>query len=106
MRVARVLPLPVSAIVLLVLAGTAFPEERPLEKTMTIPLHGREAKKLDHMTLDARRDRLLVANMANRTLDVVDVKNGRLLKEVSDQRGIQGVAYSAELDRVFVGLGV
>src|SRR5437588_11545609 len=81
-------------------------EPPPLERVQVIPLHGRLDKKLDHMTLDARRDRLLVANMANRTLDVIDLKAGKLLKEVPDQRGIQGAAYSPELDRVVVGLGV
>ncbi|HKB36011.1 MAG TPA: hypothetical protein VKD72_06125 [Gemmataceae bacterium] len=81
-------------------------EPSPLERVQVIPLHGRPDKKLDHMTLDAKRDRLLVANMANRTLDVVDLKAGKLLKEVPDQRGIQGVAYAPDLDRVFVGLGV
>jgi DNA-binding beta-propeller fold protein YncE len=44
--------------------------------------------------------------MANRTLDVIDLKAGKLLKEVPGQRGIQGVAYAPDLDRVYVGLGV
>src|SRR5262249_55236561 len=30
---------------------------------------------------------------------------GKLLKQVAGQTGIQGVAYAADLDRVFVGLG-
>jgi DNA-binding beta-propeller fold protein YncE len=76
-----------------------------LERIATIPLHGPVGKRLDHMTLDGKRDRLLVANMANATLDVIDVKNGKLLKEISHQKGIQGVAYAPDLDRVFVGLG-
>jgi DNA-binding beta-propeller fold protein YncE len=77
-----------------------------LELAQKIQLHGRPDKKLDHMALDTKRDRLLVANMANRTLDVIDLKAGKLLKEVPDQRGIQGVTYAPDLDRVFVGLGV
>ncbi|MEI7687569.1 MAG: hypothetical protein WCL32_21385 [Planctomycetota bacterium] len=96
----------ISLLVLFAVARTALTQEPPLEKIMTIPLHGREAKKLDHMAFDAKRDRLLVANMANRTFDVIDVKNGKLLREIGDQKGIQGVAYSPELDRVFVGLGI
>src|SRR5439155_2178979 len=52
-----------------------------------------------------RRDRLFLANTSNGTLDVVDLKEGRLLKQVPGQTGIQGVAYAADLDRVFVGLG-
>lgn len=81
-------------------------EPAPLERVQVIPLHGRLEKKLDHMALDGRRDRLFIANMANRSLDVVDLKSGKVFKEVPDQRGIQGVAYASDLDRVFVGLGV
>jgi DNA-binding beta-propeller fold protein YncE len=70
----------------------------------TIVLKGK-AGKLDHLALDAKRGRLFLANTANGTLDVVDLKAGKLLKQVAGQTGIQGVAYSADLDRVFVGLG-
>ena len=100
-------PLTLATLAVLGLASVAAAAEpAPLERVQVIPLHGRPEKKLDHMTLDARRDRLFVANMANRTLDVIDLKAGKLLKEISDQRGIQGVAYAPDLDRVFVGLGV
>jgi hypothetical protein len=77
-----------------------------LELVRTIPLHGRPDRKLDHLALDGKRDRLFVANLANRTLDVIDLKEGKLLKEIPEQKGIQGVSYAADLDRVFVGLGV
>jgi DNA-binding beta-propeller fold protein YncE len=77
-----------------------------LERVQTIQLSGRAEKKVDHMALDAKRDRLFVGNMANRTLDVIDLKEGKLLKSVPDQKGIQGVTYAPELDRIFVGLGV
>jgi hypothetical protein len=35
----------------------------------------------------------------------VDLKEGKLLKQMAGQTGIQGVAYAADLDRIFVGLG-
>ena len=70
----------------------------------TIALKGK-AGKLDHLALDGKRERLFLANTANGTLDVVDLKAGKLLKQVTGQTGIQGVAYAADLDRVFVGLG-
>ena len=75
-----------------------------LELLQTIPLKGK-AGNLDHLALDAKRDRLFVANKANNTLDVVDLKTGRLFKQVANQTGIQGVAYAANLDRVYIGLG-
>jgi DNA-binding beta-propeller fold protein YncE len=74
-----------------------------LELIQTIPLKGKPGG-LDHLALDAKRDRLLVANKANNTLDVVDLKAGTLLKQVPNQTGIQGIAYAPEVDRVYVGL--
>jgi hypothetical protein len=85
----------------------AAPGDRPvLERIQKIPLSGRPEKKLDHMAIDTRRDRLFVANMANRTLDIIDLKKGKLLKSIPGQKGIQGATYAPELDRIFVGLGV
>ncbi len=75
-----------------------------LELVQTIPLKGK-AGGLDHLALDAKRERLLVANKANNTLDVVDLKGGKLLEQKAGQTAIQGVAYVPDLDRVFVGLG-
>src|SRR5262249_30104158 len=54
-------------------------EPSKLELVQTIVLKGK-AGKLDHLTLDAKRDRLFLANTVNGTLDVVDLKAGKLLK--------------------------
>jgi hypothetical protein len=89
---------------LTIAAGRAEPPA--LELVQKIQLQGRADKKLDHMALDAKRDRLFVANMANRSLDVVDLKAGKLLKEIPEQKGIQGMSYADDLDRIFCGLGV
>lgn len=84
------------------LAGAA--DQPSLELVKTIPLKGRVGK-LDHLALDAKNDRLFVANKPNNTLDVVDLKSGKLVRQIGAQQGIQGIAYSPELDRIFVGLG-
>src|SRR5262245_57846501 len=86
-------------------ASAAAADPPALELVQKIPLHGPAGKRLDHMALDAKHDRLFVANMANGSLDVVDLKAGKLVKEIADQPGIQGVAYAADLDRVFAGVG-
>jgi DNA-binding beta-propeller fold protein YncE len=75
-----------------------------LELVQTIVLKGK-AGGLDHVALDAKRDRLFLANKANNTLDVVDLKAGKLLTQKTGQTGIQGIAYAPDLDKVFVGLG-
>jgi DNA-binding beta-propeller fold protein YncE len=90
---------------LLVLAGAAAaPAEPALELVQTIVLKGK-AGDLDHLALDAKRGRLFLANKSNNTLDVVDLATGKLVKQVPGQSGIQGLAYAADLDRIFVGLG-
>jgi DNA-binding beta-propeller fold protein YncE len=77
----------------------------PLERVRIIALNG-PVGGLDHLALDANRGRLFVANTVNGSLDIVDLKAGRLLKQVPGQGRIRGVAYSPEADRVFVGNGV
>jgi DNA-binding beta-propeller fold protein YncE len=93
-----------SALVLAVAVSSSPAQTPVLEKKQTIALKGKGGN-FDHLALDAKRDRLLVANKANNTLDIVDLKTGKLLKQVRDQGGIQGIAYAPDLDRVFVGLG-
>jgi hypothetical protein len=84
--------------------GAAAEEAPVLERVRTIPLRG-TAGRLDHMALDARGDRLFIANLSNNSLDVVDLRAGRLVKQVPGQHKIQGVAYVGDLDRIFVGNG-
>jgi DNA-binding beta-propeller fold protein YncE len=99
MRLPRPIPMLLAAIFTIAPAAAA-----ELELVQKIPLKGKPGN-LDHLALDARRDRLLVANKPNNTLDVVDLKTGALIKQVPNQTGIQGIAIAADLDRVIVGLG-
>jgi DNA-binding beta-propeller fold protein YncE len=89
------------AILLATLATAAEPE---LKLVQTIALKGRPGK-LDHLALDAKNEKLFVANKPNNTLDIVDLKAGKLVQQIGAQQGIQGIAYAADLDRIFVGLG-
>jgi DNA-binding beta-propeller fold protein YncE len=82
----------------------AAADPAPLELIQTIPLKG-AAGRLDHLALDARGNRLFIANLSNNTLDVVDLKAGKLVKQIPDQQKIQGIAYVPDLDRIFVGNG-
>ena len=72
-----------------------------LELVQTIPLQGK-AGRLDHLALDAKGQRLFVANLSNASLDVVDLRGGKLLKQIPGQRKIQGVAFVPDSDRIFV----
>jgi DNA-binding beta-propeller fold protein YncE len=75
-----------------------------LELVQTIQLKGK-AGGLDHVAIDLKRERLFLANKANNTLDVIDLKTGKLLEQKTGQTAIQGVAYAPELNRLYVGLG-
>src|SRR5262249_50163726 len=76
-----------------------------LKLTQTIQLEGAEGR-LDHMALDAKGERLFVASLSNNSLDVIDLKAGKTVKQVPEQKKVQGIAYAPELDRIFVGNGV
>jgi DNA-binding beta-propeller fold protein YncE len=86
----------------LLLTGSAWAGE--LELVKTIELKGK-AGNLDHVALDAKRDRLFLANKANNTLDIIDLKTAKLLDQKKQQTGIQGVCYAPDIDKVFVALG-
>jgi DNA-binding beta-propeller fold protein YncE len=75
-----------------------------LELVQTIPLKG-AAGRLDHVAIDRVHGRLFVANLSNNSLEVVDLKAAKLIKQIPDQKKIQGIAYSPELDRIYVGNG-
>jgi DNA-binding beta-propeller fold protein YncE len=91
-----------AALALAVPAPAAEPAS--LEQIGTITLKG-AAGRLDHLAIDARGKRLFVANLSNDSLDVIDLKAGKLVEQVPGQRKIQGVAYAPDLDRIFVGNG-
>lgn len=43
--------------------------------------------------------------MPNSSLDVVDLQQGKLIRQVPGQHGIQGIAYAPDLNLIFVGDG-
>jgi DNA-binding beta-propeller fold protein YncE len=78
--------------------------EPALVQVQTIQLKG-AVGNLDHLAVDARGGRLFVANKANNTLDVVDLKAGTLVRQIPDQIKVSGVAYARDLDMIYVGNG-
>ncbi len=90
------------ALALFVFSGASAAD--PLELKQTIKLDGK-AGNLDHLAVDVKGERLFVANKPNNTLDVIDLKTGKMVKQIADQGKVSGVAYSEEFDRVYVGNG-
>src|SRR5262249_16511000 len=79
-------------------------DEAPLKFERSIVLKG-PSGRLDHLAIDGHNARLFVANMANNSLDVVDLKAAKLLKQILGQKHIQGIAFAHDLNRIFVGNG-
>ena len=84
--------------------GVAFAAEEPLKLVKTIPLKGVDGK-LDHLAVDAKGEMLYVANKPNNTLDVVDLKSGKMVKQIADQGKVSGVCVADDLGLVFVSNG-
>ncbi len=91
------------AAVALLVGATARADDR-LELKQTISFPGKPGT-LDHLAVDVKGARLFVANKPNNTLDVIDLKTGKLVKQIADQGKASGVAYAEDLDRVYVGNG-
>jgi DNA-binding beta-propeller fold protein YncE len=78
--------------------------ESPLELEATIPLPGVKGR-IDHLAVDAKRNRLFVAALGNDTVEVVDLGGNRHERSLAGFGEPQGVLYVAGQDRVYVANG-
>lgn len=70
-----------------------------LEKTILMPaVRGR----IDHMSIDTKNKRLFVAALGNNTLEVIDLRAGKLANSIPGLNEPQGVLYVPALDRLYV----
>jgi DNA-binding beta-propeller fold protein YncE len=63
---------------------------------------GQVSGRIDHLGIDLRRQRLLVAELGNNSLGVVDLAAGKVLSRIAGLAEPQGVAYVPFSDSVFV----
>lgn len=63
------------------------------------------AGRIDHLAIDIARKRLFVAELGNGTVDVVDIRTGKVLHRISGLDEPQGVAYAPATDRLVVACG-
>jgi DNA-binding beta-propeller fold protein YncE len=73
----------------------------PLVLEAKIPL-GQVSGRIDHLGIDMKRRRLLVAELGNDSLGVVDLAVGKVLRTIAGLSEPQGVAYVPFADNVFV----
>lgn len=81
-------------------ASSANPgEPLQLEATIALPnVWGR----IDHMAIDLRRRRLMIAELGNDSVDVVDLSAGKIVHRITGLSEPQGVGYSDQADLVLV----
>jgi DNA-binding beta-propeller fold protein YncE len=78
-----------------------------LVQTIVIPnVNGR----IDHMAIDTRNQRLFVAELGNNSLDVIDLKVGKRIHSINNDKvrllnEPQSVVFIPELSRIFVSNG-
>jgi len=91
------------ALVMLFVAGVmASAQSTPplnLEETIELPyVQGR----IDHMSVDAKGQRLFVSALGNNTVEVIDIKAGKRVKTITGLAEPQGVLYVPTNDRIYV----
>jgi len=76
-------------------------EAPPLVLERTIPLE-HVGGRIDHMAVDLGRQRLIVAELGNGTVDVIDLAAGKAMHRIGGLRSPQGVGYAPGSDMIVV----
>ena len=77
---------------------------QPFKLEKTIPLPGVEGR-FDHMAADTAAKHLVVAALGNNTVEVIDIAGGKKAQTWSGMKEPQGIAYAADLKRIYVASG-
>ena len=77
---------------------------QPFKLEKTIPLPGVEGR-FDHMAVDTAAKHLIVAALGNNTVEVIDIAGGKKAQTWSGMKEPQGIAYAADLKRIYVASG-
>jgi len=106
MSLARALRrLGIDLMVLLAYAPASTGSETGLALKQTIPLPDVDGR-IDHFAIDLNGQRAFLAALAKNTIEVVDLKAGRVIKTLPGFAKPQGVRLVPEFDRLFVATGL
>ncbi len=92
----------IGLILLAILPAQQAPAPLVLEKVISM---AKVEGRIDHMAADVAGHRLFVAALGNNTVEVLDLESGKTLRSLSGFGEPQGIAYAADLDRVFIANG-
>ena len=81
--------------------GLAAEPEGSLILDATIPLAG-VGGRIDHMAVDLKRNRLIVAELGNNTVDVIDLAGHNVVHRITGLHEPQGVGYAEPSDLILV----
>jgi len=70
-----------------------------LDRTIPLPA---VSGRIDHFGIDAEGGRLFVAALGNNTVEVVDLKAGKVVHSISGLAEPQGIFFVPDLNRLFV----
>ena len=81
---------------------TSAQEKEALKLVQTIPLPG-VTGRLDHMGVDLEKKRLFVAAVANNTLEVVDLADGKVIKSIGGIKDTQDALFlGGDFNKLYV----
>lgn len=85
-------------------AVAAVAQSAPLVADKEIPLPG-VTGRIDHLSIDEKGQRLFVSALGNGSVEVIDLRAGRVVHEISGLQEPQGVLYEPASKRLFVACG-
>src|SRR5260370_18369402 len=85
-----------------ILANVGFSQRAPVSKAspplrliQEIPLPGVQGR-IDHFTVDAERERLILSALGNNTVEIVSLFSGKVVHSITGLDGPQGALYVPE----------
>jgi len=88
----------------LLAAATLLYAQSPFKLEKTIPMPGINGR-IDHLAVDLKDKRLIVAALGNNTVEVIDLAAGKHLQSLGGMAEPQGTAYSPESGKIYVANG-
>jgi len=88
----------------LLAAAAAFAQPAPLRLVQRIALPGVEGR-MDHMSVDAKGQRLFASGLANGTIEVIDLAAGKRIRSLAGLKEPEGILYAADSNTIFAADG-
>jgi DNA-binding beta-propeller fold protein YncE len=79
-------------------------ESPPLRLMQTIALPNVEGR-IDHMAVDVKGQRLFIAALGNDTVEVLDLRSGKVIRSIRGFHEPQGIGFIPESDKIFIANG-